>query len=48
MASSGTYGHESGDLLTILDELNADTLPNGGVGLLGLNTDFLEDDALGV
>ena len=39
---------ESSDLLAVLDELNLDTLADSGVGLLGLNTDLLEDDTLGV
>lgn len=39
---------ESGDLLSVLDELDTHTLANSGVGLLGLNTDLLEDDSLGV
>lgn len=39
---------ESGDLLSVLDELDTDTLANGGVRLLGLNSDLLKNDALGV
>lgn len=44
----GTYGHESGDLLSVLDQLDTDTLADSRVGLLGLNTDFFKDNALGV
>ena len=43
-----TYWYESGDLLAVLDELNTHTLSDGGVGLLGFNTDLLKDNALSV
>jgi hypothetical protein len=39
---------ESSDLLSVLDQLDPDALPNSGVGLLGLDTDLLKNDALGV
>jgi len=39
---------EGTDLLAVLDQLNTAALTNGGVRLLGLDTDLLNDDALGV
>lgn len=39
---------ESSDLLSVLDQLHPDALSDSGVRLLGLDTDLLEDDALGV
>ena len=43
-----TYGYEGGDLLSILDQLNTHTLADGGIWLLGLNTDFLKDNPFGM
>jgi hypothetical protein len=39
---------ESRNLLSVLNELNSDTLSDSGVGLFGFNTDLFEDYALGV
>lgn len=41
-------GDESGDLLSVLDELDTDALADSRVRLLGLNTELLKDDSLGV
>jgi len=43
-----TYGDESGDLLSVLDELDTNALANGRVGLLGLDSDFFQNNALGM
>lgn len=43
-----TYRHESGDLLSVLDELHTDTLPNSRVGLLGFNSDLFQHNTLRV
>lgn len=41
-------GHEGDDLLAVLDQLHADALADGGVRLLGLDTDLLKHDTLAV
>ena len=43
-----THGDEGGDLLSVLDKLHTDALADGRVGLLGLDADLLEHNALSV
>jgi hypothetical protein len=39
-------GDESSNLLSVLDELNSDTLSDSGVGLFGFNTDLSKESVL--
>ena len=41
-------GHEGSDLLAVLDQLHTHALADSGVRLLGLNSELLQHDALGV
>jgi hypothetical protein len=41
-----THGDESGDLLSVLDELHAHTLADGRIRLFCLDANLLEDNAL--
>jgi len=41
-------GDEASDSLVVFFELDSDTLSNTGVGLLGFDTNFLNNDARGV
>ena len=47
-AEATIAGHEASDSLVVLFELHSDTLTDGGVGLLGFDTDLFDDDAGGV
>ena len=43
-----TYGHEGSDLFSVLDELDTNAFSDGRVWLLGIDSDLLENDALGM
>ena len=45
---NSTYRHESGDLLSVLNQLHTYTFSDGRVGLFCFDTNFLEHDAFGV
>ena len=45
---TAAYGHEGGDFFAVLDQLNTNAFPDGRVWLLGLDSDLLENDALGM
>jgi hypothetical protein len=44
----GAQHTESSNLLSVLDQLHPNTLSNGGIRLLGLDSDLLQNYALGV
>ena len=45
---SSILGDECGDSLVVLSKLDSGTLSDGGVRLLGLDGDFLDDDSSGL